>query len=494
MAQHSKQIHTQAQQQLQTLSARQVLVARLLQLPAVELEERVRAELLENPALEEEDTSQTLPEEQAENEWTTPEEENDYDERADYLTPDDIPDYKLQEPNYRSTEHSSIPLSVEPSFYDQLKNQLAEQPMDQRTRQIAAYLIASLDDIGYLRPTLQAMADELLLYSNINATQAELEEALRMIQTFDPPGVGARNLQECLLIQIERRMKKEGADTHLLAIEKEIVTKYYEDFAHKNWEKMAQRIGTSDQECRRAIEEICRLNPRPGAAMGEVMGRNIWQIVPDFVVETHDDGDVTVNLNNPQLPTLRISPHYARMYEQQAKATGRKKKETTQAQMFLQMKMEAARNFIEALQTRQTTLMDCMKTIVEWQQPFFKEGDEALLQPMLMKDVAEKIGVDVSTVSRVASSKYVQTNYGIYPLKFFFNDTYTNPEGEEVSISRIRTAMTECVAEEDKQKPYTDDELCERMKQKGLPIARRTVAKYRKQLGIPTARMRRKAL
>lgn len=228
--------------------------------------------------------------------------------------------------------------------------------------------------------------------------------------------------------------------------------------------------------------------------MGEVMGRNIWQIVPDFVVETHDDGDVTVNLNNPQLPTLRISPHYARMYEQQAKATGRKKKETTQAQMFLQMKMEAARNFIEALQTRQTTLMDCMKTIVEWQQPFFKEGDEALLQPMLMKDVAEKIGVDVSTVSRVASSKYVQTNYGIYPLKFFFNDTYTNPEGEEVSISRIRTAMTECVAEEDKQKPYTDDELCERMKQKGLPIARRTVAKYRKQLGIPTARMRRKAL
>ncbi|MBE6287300.1 MAG: RNA polymerase factor sigma-54 [Mediterranea massiliensis] len=491
MAQNSKQIQTQAQQQLQTLSAQQVLVARLLELPTVELEDRVRAEVLENPALEEGSEELSLPDETVGNDLDNLQEEVTYDDLKDFLTPDDIPDYKLQEPGRNRNEQTEIPFSEATSFYELLKEQLAEQPLGKRMRDVVGYLIGSLDDDGFLRKSLSALIDELLLYMNISTTESELEDALRVIQAFDPAGVGARNLQECLLLQIERNMRKEGADKELLHLEKKIVTKYYEDFTRKNWEKITERTKVDSDMSRKAISEICRLNPRPGASLGEVIGKNMQQIVPDFIVESFDDASITINLNNPHLPPLHVSRDYSRMYEEQNKQSDNKNKSASEALVFIRSKMEAAHGFIEALRTRQETLLACMQTIVELQRPFFQEGDENLLRPMLMKDVAERIGVDVSTVSRVASSKYVQTNYGIYSLKFFFSDTYTNQEGEEISLRQIRTAMLECVSEEDKHNPYTDDELCEMMKEKGFPIARRTVAKYRQQLGIPTARMRR---
>jgi len=496
MAQGSRQVQTQAQQQVQTLSPQQILAVRLLELPAVELEDRIRGELLENPALEE-GREETPGDEYAnDSEAETTQEENgdtDYDSLSDYLTEDDIPDYKLQENNRsRGEQAEEIPFSDATSFYETLKEQLGERALTEHQRELAEYLIGSLDDDGLLRKSLESISDELAIYSGIEASTQELEEVLRVIQDFDPAGLGARNLQECLLIQIRRKIKRQQPTPDpLLRLEEDIVSECYEEFTRKHWDKIQQRFELEEEVIGRAIKEICKLNPRPGASMGEAIGKNMQQIIPDFLVDTYDDGTISLALNNRNVPELRVSRDFTEMVEEHTKNRENQSKESKEAMLFLKQKMDAAQGFIDAVKQRQQTLMTTMQAIIDLQRPFFLEGDESLLRPMILKDVAERTGLDISTISRVSNSKYVQTNFGIYPLKFFFSDSYTTEDGEEMSVREIRKVLKECIDSEDKKSPYTDDELAEILKEKGYPMARRTVAKYRQQMNIPVARLRR---
>ena len=496
MAQGSRQVQTQAQQQVQTLSPQQILVVKLLELPAVELEDRIHAELLENPALEE-GKEDTASDDFSENSDTGGSAEdngaNEYDSLSDYLSEDDIPDYKLQENNRSKGEQAEeIPFSDATSFYETLKEQLSERDLTEHQRELAEYLIGSLDDDGLLRKSLDSICDELAIYAGIECTQEELEEALKIIQDFDPAGLGARNLQECLLIQIHRKIEQQHFTPNpLLYIEEGIIRECYEEFTRKHWEKIIKKLDIDEETFQEALNEITKLNPRPGASLGEAIGRNLQQIVPDFIVETYDDGTINISLNNRNVPELRMSRDFTEMVEEHTKNKANQSKESKEAMMFLKQKMDAAQGFIDAVKQRQNTLMTTMQAIIDLQRPFFLEGDESLLKPMILKDVAERTGLDISTISRVSNSKYVQTNYGIYSLKFFFNDGYVTEDGEEMSVREIRKILKECIDNEDKKKPYTDDELTDILKEKGYPIARRTVAKYRQQLNIPVARLRK---
>lgn len=493
MAQGSRQIQSQAQQQVQTLSPQQILVVKLLELPAVELEDRIHAELLENPALEEgkEESATDDYESDTTADGDMDGESTDYDSLSDYLTEDDIPDYKLQENNRSKGEQAEeIPFSDATSFYELLREQLSERNLTEHQRELTEYLIGSLDDDGLLRKTLESIGDELAIYAGINATEEELEEALRIVQDFDPPGLGARNLQECLLIQIHRK-EEDGRLNALLCLEEAIISECYEEFTRKHWEKIEKKLDVNEECLQEAIAEITKLNPRPGASLGETIGRSMQQIVPDFLVETYDDGTISINLNNRNVPELHMSRDFTEMVEEHTKNRANQSKESKEAMMFLKQKMDAAQGFIDAVKQRQNTLMTTMQAIVNLQRPFFLDGDESLMRPMILKDVAERTGLDISTISRVSNSKYVQTNYGIYSLKFFFNDGYTTEDGEEMSVREIRKILKECIDGENKKKPLTDDELTDILKEKGYPIARRTVAKYRQQLNIPVARLRK---
>ncbi|HCK24597.1 MAG: RNA polymerase factor sigma-54 [Bacteroides graminisolvens] len=485
MAQGSRQVQSQVQQQVQTLSPQQILVVKLLELPAVELEDRVRAELLENPALEEgkEETAVDDLSENADNDQS----DNEYDSLGDYLTEDDIPDYKLQERNKSKGEQAEeIPFSDTTSFYETLQEQLRERNLTEHQQALAEYLIGSLDDDGLLRKTLDSISDELAIYAGVDAKEQELEEVLSIIQDFDPPGLGARSLQECLLIQIKRKEPSSLQQTELSIIEK-----CYEEFTRKHWDKIIQRLNLSEEEFEAAINEITKLNPRPGSSLGEVIGRNMQQIVPDFIVETFDDGSIVLSLNNKNIPELRMSREFNDMLQEHTYNKANQTKESKEAMLFLKQKMDAAQGFIDAIKQRQNTLQTTMEAIIDLQRPFFQEGDESLLRPMILKDVAERTGLDISTISRVSNSKYVQTNFGIYSLKYFFSDGYTTEDGEEMSVREIRRILKECIDNENKKKPLTDDELADILKEKGYPIARRTVAKYRQQLNIPVARLRK---
>lgn len=485
MAQGSRQVQSQVQQQVQTLSPQQILVVKLLELPAVELEDRVRAELLENPALEEgkEETAVDDLSENADNDQS----DNEYDSLGDYLTEDDIPDYKLQERNKSKGEQAEeIPFSDTTSFYETLQEQLRERNLTEHQQALAEYLIGSLDDDGLLRKTLDSISDELAIYAGVDAKEQELEEVLSIIQDFDPPGLGARSLQECLLIQIKRKEPSSLQQTEL-----NIIEKCYEEFTRKHWDKIIQRLNLSEEEFEAAINEITKLNPRPGSSLGEVIGRNMQQIVPDFIVETFDDGSIVLSLNNKNMPELRMSREFNDMLQEHTYNKANQTKESKEAMLFLKQKMDAAQGFIDAIKQRQNTLQTTMEAIIDLQRPFFQEGDESLLRPMILKDVAERTGLDISTISRVSNSKYVQTNFGIYSLKYFFSDGYTTEDGEEMSVREVRRILKECIDNENKKKPLTDDELADILKEKGYPIARRTVAKYRQQLNIPVARLRK---
>lgn len=494
MAQGSRQIQSQAQQQIQTLSPQQILVVKLLELPTVELEDRIHAELLENPALEE-GREEIISDDFNEEGIAGSEDDSgdtSYDSLGDYLSEDDIPDYKLQENNLsRDEQAKEIPFSDTTSFYENLKDQLRERNLTEHELELAEYLIGSLDDDGLLRKTLESICDELAIYAGINTTEKELKDILSIIQDFDPAGIGARSLQECLLIQIRRKGEEESSHDPLLGLENQIISNFYEEFTRKHWDKIMKRLDVDEETFNEAISEITKLNPRPGASLGETIGRNMQQIIPDFIVETYDDGTINVSLNNRNVPELRMSRDFTEMVEEHTKNRANQSKESKEAMMFLKQKMDAAQGFIDAIKQRQNTLMTTMQAIVELQHPFFLEGDESLLRPMILKDVAERTGLDISTISRVSNSKYTQTNFGIYSLKFFFNDGYTTEDGEEMSVREIRKILKECIDNEDRKKPLTDDELADILKEKGYPIARRTVAKYRQQLNIPVARLRK---
>ncbi|MCZ8373302.1 MULTISPECIES: RNA polymerase factor sigma-54 [Phocaeicola] len=490
MVQHSRLEQTQAQQQIQTLSPQQILAVKLLELPTVELEERIHAELLDNPALEEGKESSAEAEEQ--DSYLDGEAERDSDSSedlslGDYRTEDDIPDYKLQENNRSKGETAEeIPFSDSISFYETLKEQLDMQHLTPEERQLGEYLIGSLDDDGMLRKSTEALLDELAIYQGVYTTAEELEHVLSIIQDFDPAGIGARDLQECLLLQIKRK-----ENTPLKQVELDIISKCCDEFTKKNKERIMQKLGISEETYQAAVAELTKLNPRPGSSLGEVIGKNMQQIIPDFIVDTEEDGTISLSLNNRNVPELRLSREFSEMLDEHTRNKANQSKESKDAMMFLKQKVDAAQGFINAVKQRQQTLLSTMQAIIDLQRPFFQEGDESLLRPMILKDVAERAQLDISTVSRVSNSKYVQTNFGIYSLKFFFSDGYTTESGEELSVREIKRILKECVDQEDKQKPYTDDELADILKEKGYPIARRTVAKYRQQLNIPVARLRR---
>ncbi len=494
MALNSRQVQTQAQQQVQTLSPQQILAVKLLELPTLELEERVRSELLDNPALEEGKESAATDEhgeeetEYATSEAGSPDTDSGEDlSLGDYRTEDDIPDYKLQENNRsRDDKPEEIPFSDNISFYETLKEQLDMQDLSPEEKRLGEYLIGSLDDDGLLRKTTDALIDELAIYQGINATPGEIEHVLSVIQDFDPAGIGARNLQECLLLQIGRK-----EDSPLKQIEYDIISKCCDDFTRKNKGRILQKLGITEEQYDAAVAELVRLNPRPGSSMGEAIGKNLQQIIPDFLVETDEDGSISFSLNNHNVPELRLSREFTDMLDEHTRNRANQSKESKDAILFLKQKVDAAQNFINAVKQRQQTLTNTMQAIIDLQRPFFREGDESLLRPMILKDVAERAHLDISTVSRVSNSKYVQTNFGIYPLKFFFNDGYTTEGGEELSVREIKRILKECIDREDKRTPHTDDELAAILKEKGYPIARRTVAKYRQQLNIPVARLRR---
>lgn len=489
MSQGSHQIQTQAQQMLQTLSPYQILVVKLLELPTMELEERVRAEILDNPALEE---GREPSEQDNSDEFANDFNENDpYSNEdislGDYRTEDDIPDYKLQEHNRsRGETIEEIPFSDSVSFYEMLLDQLRMQNLTEEETIIAEYLIGSLDDDGLLRKGINTLIDELAIYRGIYTNDEEVERILHIIQHFDPAGIGARSLQECLLIQLKRK-----PDTPLKKVQWDIIEKYCDDFTRKNKEKIMQRMDIDEETYNEAISELTKLNPRPGSSLGEVLGKNFQQIIPDFLVETEEDGTITLSLNNGNVPELRLSREFNELLEEHTTNKENQSKESKDAFLFLKQKVDAAQRFINAVKQRQETLISTMQAIIALQRPFFLEGDETLLKPMILKDVAERAKLDVSTISRVSNSKYVQTNYGIFPLRFFFNDGYTTDEGEELSVREIKHFLEECIANENKEMPYNDDELADMLKEKGYPIARRTVAKYRQQLNIPNARLRR---
>ena len=487
MSQGSHQIQTQAQQLAQTLSPHQILVVKLLELPTMELEERVRAEILDNPALEEGKD----PSEQDHDIDTDFNEDNLYSNEdlslGDYRTEDDIPDYKLQEHNRSKGEVAEeIPFSDSVSFYEMLLEQLRMQHLTEEEEVMAEYLIGSLDDDGLLRKSIQTLIDELMLYRGIYTNETEVERILSIIQEFDPAGIGARSLQECLLLQLKRK-----PDSPLKQIEVEIIEKYCDDFTRKNKEKIVQRLSISEETYDEAINELTKLNPRPGSSLGDIVGKNFQQIIPDFLVEAEEDGSISLTLNNGNVPELRLSREFNDMLEEFTTNKENQSKESKDAFFFPKQKVDAAQGFINAIKQRQQTLLTTMQVIIDLQRPFFLEGDETLLKPMILKDVAEKAKLDVSTISRVSNSKYVQTNYGIFPLRFFFSDGYTTEEGEELSIREIKQLLKECVEHENKENPYNDDELADILREKGYPIARRTIAKYRQQLNIPTARLRR---
>ena len=483
------------QRLIQKLSPQQVLVMRLLQEPILSLDQRIKQEIEENPALEEarldeedhenlgDDTSDSIDADEDEfaEPGASPDDEFTFE---DYVDEDEIPEYRLVA-NNRSPdqEDRETPIVSGISFQDFLIAQIGLHKFTDKQYIIAVTLIGNLDDSGYLCRDLPALSDDLAFNQAIEATPEEILEVLRVIQTFDPPGIGARTLQECLLIQLDLKADRTYA-TDLAAV---VIRFYFDDFSKKHYDKIIQKANVSEEELREAIAEIQKLNPRPGNTIAEVARDNPY-VVPDFIV-SGSDGTLELTLNSRYTPELSLNPDYLYMLKQYGGA--KRKPAEREAVSFIRQKIDAARGFIDAIRQRQETLYTTMHAIMDYQREYFLTGDETKLRPMILKDIATVVGIDISTVSRVANSKYVQTNFGTLPLKSFFSEAMLNTEGEEISTREIKKILSDTVGAEDKNTPLTDDELVDLMKVKGYNIARRTIAKYRKQLNIPVARLRK---
>ena len=475
----SQQKMSQSQAQIQTLSPQQVLLVRLLELNAVEIEERVHSEIMENPAIE-----SVQPEESSNFEDTDEENAIDATSANDYRAEDDIPDYYGWDYRNSGTAAAEIPASADVSFGEKLMEQLGEMSLDDAQMQMGEYLIGSLEEDGLLYKPLDEIADELNIYNGISVTETALEEVLKIIQTFDPAGIGARSLQECLLLQIERDKESDSKELQHL-----IISNCYDEFSRRRWDLIPEKIMRSEEECKAAITEIVKLNPRPGAALTETLGLSRQQIVPDFTIETNDDF-ITISSNSGVLPELRVSNEYCNMLDEQAKNSTSDGKA---AVLFLKQKIDAAKNFISAVKQREQTLSRTIEAIVDFQKEFLLSGgDESLLKPMILEDIATKSGYDISTVSRVSNNRYVQLPWGIFPLKYFFSDGVATNDGGEKSVRELYKCLQELIDNEDKKNPLTDSDLMDKLKEQGFTMARRTVAKYREHLHIPVARLRKK--
>lgn len=498
------QIQEQLQQQKlgQTFSQQQLLQSSLIELPVAQLVDRINTEMNDNPALETESPydDDTIATEEADFgggsdadgaedfETATEREERQsaLDEALNGIGRDDedLPVY--QSGSSYSEDREEMVYGEAESFYDQLKEQVGEMELTDKERDIIEYLIGSLDDDGLLRKDLSIVSDELAIYHNIDASEKEIEHVLLILQAFDPAGIGARSLQECLLLQIERRDPSKLRD-----LMERVVNDYFEAFTRKHWDKIQEDLKLNDTQAEALFHELRKLNPRPGASLGETVGRSMQQITPDFIVDTQDDGTITFTLNNGEVPELKVSQSFVDSMKEYQQNKEHMSKQTKEALLYIKKKVDAAQGFIEAVKVRRHTLSVTMRAIIQLQRQFFLDGDEASIRPMILKDVAEKSGLDISTVSRVSNSKYAQTRWGTFPLRHFFSDGYVTESGEELSTRQIKAALRDLVDAEDKRKPLSDDQLKDLLAEKGFPIARRTVAKYREQLGIPIARLRK---
>jgi RNA polymerase sigma-54 factor len=466
----------------QRLSPQQIQLMKLLQVPTMELDQRIKQEIEENPALEE--GSDEL-EDEFDNQDDT--DENDTDDEfdlSDYID-DDIADYKTNVNNQsKDDEERVIPLSGEQSFQEKLSEQLHLLDLNETEFIIADILIGNLDESGYLNRDLEALVDDLAFSMNVITSEQEVKSVLELIQTFDPAGVGARSLQECLLLQINR--KQDGDISRFTA--KKILEDFFEEFTKKHYDKIALKLEIEDTDLKDAIDEILRLNPKPGGSLRE-SAKNQLQITPDFVIN-EIEGRLELSLNSRNAPSLKVSREYESMlrsYSEGAKTT----KSDKEAVSFVRQKLDGAKWFIDAIKQRQQTLLLTMNAIMNYQFAYFLSGDEAKLRPMILKDIADIVNLDISTISRVSNSKYVQTNFGIYPLKYFFSESLSTDSGEEVSTREVKKILSEAINSESKKIPLTDEKLMDLLNEKGYNIARRTVAKYREQLNFPVARMRK---
>ncbi|MGD2034690.1 MAG: RNA polymerase factor sigma-54 [Bacteroidales bacterium] len=476
------------QKLLQKLSPQQIQMIKLLEIPTMQLEQRIKKELEENPVLEEgreePDTDLGSEDEPVENEKDGDNEEFSLE---DYIEDDELPSYKTASQNYSKDERrEEIPFSVGSTFHEFLEAQLGLRKLDERQHALTEYLIGNIDEDGYLRREIESIVDDLAFSLNVTTTEEELLELLRIIQDFDPVGVGARDLRECLLLQI-RAKDQEQPD---IALATKIIRHHFDEFTRKHYDKIKNKLGINDDELKTAIDEILKLNPKPGSAFSDPLNKNSFAIVPDFILESND-GEFQISLNSRNTPDLRLSKTYSDMLQSYVANKDKNSPEQKEAIHFVKQKLDSARWFIDAIRQRQNTLMVTMNAIVDYQYDYFIDGDETLLKPMILKDIADRTGLDISTISRVANSKYIQTHFGIFPLKYFFSEGLQTESGEEVSSREIKKILHECIENEDKKKPLTDDRLAVILQEKGYHIARRTVAKYREQLNIPVARMRK---
>lgn len=514
-----KLIQTQEQklQQVQRLSQQQMLQVHLLEMPLTELEQSVNAELDDNPALETTspedvfegghvegndstvsygDDSQSSSGGEGASDNDDFDARNEREERDSALTDalerigggdDDMPTAGYTGGSGAdSADYEEMVYGDTTSFYDKLKEQMGETELSEKDAEIMEYVIGSLDSDGLLRKDSESISDELAIYHGIDCTIDDVDRVVRILQTFDPAGIGAHTLQECLLLQIKRR-----PNDSLKPMMQKVITDCFDEFTKKHFDKIRSALGVDADTAERVMAELRRLNPKPGSSLGETEGRNVQQITPDFIVDTDDNGNVTFTLNGGNIPELKVSPSFAEMmeaYKNNKTSMSRREKE---ALLYAKEKVERARGYIEAIKVRRRTLTITMQAIIDWQRRFFQDGDEADLKPMILKNIADRTGLDISTISRVSNIKYAQTNWGTFPLRFFFSDGYTTDDGEELSTRKIKLALKDLIAKEDKKKPMSDDALTKALAKLGYPIARRTVAKYREQLGLPVARLRK---
>jgi RNA polymerase sigma-54 factor len=475
------------QKLLQKLSPQQIQMIKLLEVPTLQMEQRIKKELEDNPALEEGQEEDDTPSEAEEDQFDETDKDQEEFTLDDYIEEDDIPDYRLQSKNHSKDEdkRTEIPFSVGFSFHEHLESQLGLRDLTDKQKILGEYILGNIDDDGYLRRELINIVDDLAFLQNVETTESELDEVLKIIQDLEPAGVGARTLRECLLLQIEKRDKSHPS----MKLAKIILDSYFEEFTKRHYDKIIARLGIAENELKASIDEVLKLNPKPGGVYSDPFNKTSQPIIPDFILELSEDG-FDLHLNSRNLPELRLSNAYNEMLHTYSRDKSQKK-EMKEAVLFVKQKIDSAKWFIDAIKQRQNTLLLTMNAILEYQKEYFLEGDETKLKPMILKDVAEMTGLDISTVSRVANSKYIQTHFGIFPLKFFFSEGLQTDSGEEVSTREIKRILQDCIENEQKRKPLTDERLTEILQEKGYQIARRTVAKYREQLNIPVARMRR---
>lgn len=477
---------TLQQKLIQKLSPQQIQLMKLLQLPTIALEQRIKEEMESNPALDEgreeaEEDNLSDYEDDSHQEISEAEKEFDF---SDYMD-DDTPSYKLHASNSSADdEERSSPITMGKSFHERLEAQMALRMFSDHEKKLGEVLIGNLDEAGYLRRELHAIVDDLAFSQNISTNEEELEAMLLLIQDFDPPGVGARDLQECLLIQLNRKNP-----TVAIRTAEAILKKHFEEFTKKHYEKIIRKLEIEEEDLKEAVEEILKLNPKPGNAANE-SSKTVEAVVPDFTIHVRDN-ELELLLNSRNAPELRVSRKYSDMLQDYAHQKGKANKSQKEALLFVKQKLDSAKWFIDAIKQRQQTLLFTMRAIMEHQREYFLTGDETKLKPMILKDIAEEVHLDISTISRVANSKYVQTPYGTFLLKSFFSESLSTDSGEEVSTREVKKILQDLIDGESKKKPLTDDRLAQLLKEKSYNIARRTVAKYREQLNIPVARLRK---